>query len=194
MVNSKSGACRRHGGKSLAGPASPRWKDGEHSSYRFIPTQLREHYALAERNPDLLTFREDVKLIESRLNQLMHELEAQAPGSKVWERASKAFKDFNRARAKADVNGMNDALQRMAEADQESITNRALWHDIQRLLKDRMRLIEAEQKRIKNAAQNVPVDEVFQLLDEVVSSLKRNVTNRAEMAKVVAEIRSLTSD
>jgi len=56
-----NGQCAKHGGEALRGPASPKFKDGEHSIYTPPPSLLADYYRLAD-HPELIQHRTSVKL------------------------------------------------------------------------------------------------------------------------------------
>lgn len=68
----KNGRCRIHGGKSLAGTASPRFKTGAYSKY--LPARLKGKYEEFLADPDLFTLNNETALIKSRLSELTNAL------------------------------------------------------------------------------------------------------------------------
>src|SRR5262249_44606649 len=64
-----NGRCRVHGGATPGGFASANFKHGKYS--RFLPRGLTDAYEAALRDPELLSLREDVALLESRIVELL---------------------------------------------------------------------------------------------------------------------------
>jgi hypothetical protein len=58
-----NGRCRMHGGKSLVGIASPLTKTGRWS--KDLPTRLASRFAESEHDPELLSVRADIRLIDT---------------------------------------------------------------------------------------------------------------------------------
>src|SRR4051794_509990 len=67
-----SGRCRLHGGASLRGLAAPAWKSGRHSAY--LPTDLRARYLRARGDPELLSLKDDLSLVDARIGELLGRL------------------------------------------------------------------------------------------------------------------------
>lgn len=61
--------CSMHGGKTPVGMASPHFKHGRHSKY--LPISLAKKYHEAQDDPVLLGLREEILLIDVRINQLL---------------------------------------------------------------------------------------------------------------------------
>src|SRR3954452_17185048 len=76
-----NGRCRMHGGKSLAGAASPAFKTGRHSTY--LPVRLLAGYQEAERDPELLALRDEIALIDSRLADVLSRVDS-GESSRIW--------------------------------------------------------------------------------------------------------------
>src|SRR4051812_44485991 len=64
-----NGRCRFHGGKSLRGPASPRFKTGARSKalVAAIPANLKESFLAALADPDLLSLRSYVAMADAKV-------------------------------------------------------------------------------------------------------------------------------
>lgn len=64
-----SAKCRYHGGKSLRGASSATFKTGRHS--KFLPERLASRYEAALADKDLLSLRDEIALIDSRIFGLL---------------------------------------------------------------------------------------------------------------------------
>ena len=61
--------CDRHGGKSLAGAASPSFKHGRYSKH--LPSNLGDNFAAALSDPALLSQRAEIALIQCRICEVI---------------------------------------------------------------------------------------------------------------------------
>ena len=61
--------CSKHGGKSLAGIASPRFTSGRSSV--VLPTRLAARYHEAHADPQLLAIWDDVALVDARIADVL---------------------------------------------------------------------------------------------------------------------------
>ncbi len=70
-----SGRCKLHGGNHRAGPAHPRWTHGRYAeSVRSkLPHRLREVYVASLEDPELVSHRADLALLNARKLQLLDE-------------------------------------------------------------------------------------------------------------------------
>ena len=64
-----NGRCSKHGGKSLAGIASPRFTTGRWSA--VLPTRLAARYQAAQADPALLAARDEVALVDARIAEVL---------------------------------------------------------------------------------------------------------------------------
>jgi hypothetical protein len=70
--------CDRHGGKSLAGAASPRFKHGRYSKH--LPTNLIPSFQAAMADPDLLSLRAEIALTQCRIDQIIETAQGDSTG------------------------------------------------------------------------------------------------------------------
>jgi hypothetical protein len=68
-----------HGGRSLVGSANPAYKTGRYS--RLQPKGLRERFEALQEDPELLSLRSDITLVDSRIGELLDQLD---PGPEPW--------------------------------------------------------------------------------------------------------------
>src|SRR5579872_1667541 len=66
------GRCRMHGGKRLTGIAHPGLTAGGRFS-KYRPARLADHYETARRDPELLSLRENIALLDSRLADVLQQ-------------------------------------------------------------------------------------------------------------------------
>src|SRR3954465_9212974 len=76
-----NGRCRMHGGKSLAGPASPSFTTGRHSKY--LPRRLLARYQEMAHDAELLALRDEIALIDARIADVLGRVES-GESSRIW--------------------------------------------------------------------------------------------------------------
>jgi hypothetical protein len=76
--------CAYHGGKSPRGLASPHWKSGRYS--RALPHALTAAYERVCSGPELLGLRDELALVDARMNAVLQGLAASgdAAADKAW--------------------------------------------------------------------------------------------------------------
>lgn len=87
-----NGRCERCGGKSpVAGPTHPTYKSGRWS--KFLPEQIRERVNDAAADPELLSARRQVEIVDARLTMLLERIKTGESGS-AWESLLEARVEF----------------------------------------------------------------------------------------------------
>lgn len=72
--------CRLHGGATPRGIDSPHFKHGRYS--KAMPDRLLEQYETSRRDPDLITMRDDISLIDTRI---MDQLQLAEADPVIWD-------------------------------------------------------------------------------------------------------------
>jgi hypothetical protein len=98
-----SGRCHKHGGASLKGAAHPAYKHGLRSKYlKALPKQMAAGYRAALGDPGLLSLREEIALLTTRIMQLLDQLKDTPPGpdyDAVWAELRDTILDRSRVTA-----------------------------------------------------------------------------------------------
>lgn len=89
--------CGIHGGKTPGGLASPHFKTGRHSKY--LPKNLLGKYKEAINDPDLLQLRDEIALMDTRLGEVLTQI----------EKGAKALNQFEEIQA--EYAGLLSAMQ-----------------------------------------------------------------------------------
>jgi hypothetical protein len=145
----RNGRCRLHGGKSLAGIASPRFKHGRRSKYqKHLPTEFRDHRAEARADPQLLSLKEEIALLTAQIIDLLRSLSAaKAPPRWRVVKTLDALVEVVGTRDPAKIEAALVAHARMvhtgaAEAQEE------VWREIRKVIQAKARVCEVEWKRM----------------------------------------------
>lgn len=172
--------CRLHGGATpVAGPTHPNWKHGRRSKlFSHLPSKLRASFEASITDPDLLSVRSELALVDSRLHELLdrlnsgethdrmvklsttiHQLQSATNAPDPSLPAIKAIAD--RARALIDVSFGEDSV----------------WGKIQDTISSRISLTETERKIAEMKQANVAADRLQILLHQVLASVRQHVIN-----------------
>ena len=87
-----NGRCRIHGGKSLKGIASPRFKTGKYSKY--LPEKVRTRYLATIVDKDLISLRDEIALNDVYLIELLESMksgEVSQAETKLWRRIGRSM-------------------------------------------------------------------------------------------------------
>ncbi len=183
-----NGRCNLHGGRSLAGVASPRYRHGRYS--RVLPRGLAERYERALADPDLLGLRAEVALIDARLDEVLERLDPDQ--SEALRLALQAVYDQLQAAATAaDGEALGAAVARLGELALRGQADAAAWDQVLNLIERRRTLVQAEWKRLVLLRQVMTVDQAEAMVVYLTDSIRRHVTDPAALAAIVDDVRRL---
>lgn len=192
--------CRMHGGLSLSGTQSPRWKHGRYSKY--LPQGLMSKYDEARKDPDLLNLRDEISLNDARLKQLIEKL-PEGGASHSWielrstwtellnaQRAvSNALTDTDRKQAQQTL---ANVFRRLNEIVEEGASEAGIWNDIITTVDNRRKLVASESKRLTDMEQTITAEKAMALVYAVLDIIRRNVgaivTDPAQQKKLTSKI------
>lgn len=180
-----NGRCNLHGGKSLAGIASPSFRTGRYSKH--LPERLTARYHEAASDPDLLALREDIALIDARLADLLGRVDRGEPGA-LWQAVSDAWDTFRRKRGGTQE---QDAFMALAQAIEDGMTDFEAWAEIHTILEQRRKLVESERKRLVEMRQMVTVEQAMTFVAAIQESVRRHVTDRETLALIASDMAAL---
>jgi hypothetical protein len=179
-----NGVCYHHGGKSLAGAASPTLKHGRYSKH--LPTRMLANYEQAQRDPELLNLREDIALIDARLSDLLRRVDSGESG-KVWNDLKAAWKAVQRATD--DEKDM--AIAELGPLIERGYLDTQAWGEIGGLLEQRRKLVESERKRLIEMQQMMTAGQAQLLIARLYDVVTQHVSDRATLAAIGAGLQAL---
>lgn len=180
--------CAMHGGKSLAGIASPTLKTGRHS--RYLPVRLTERYQEALADDALLELNAEIALLDTRLSDLLGRVDTGESGA-TWQAATKTYETFKQAWRTNDTIAMIDAMYKLDLLLGDAATDYAAWSEIQGVLQQRRALVESERKRRVDMQQMIDAKQAMLLVGAVVGIIKARVSDRSTLAAISADINGL---
>lgn len=165
-----NGRCNLHGGKALAGIASPTFATGRHSKY--LPARLLDRYHAAAADPDLLALHDELALLDTRLNELLERVDSGESGQR-WEQVIVAWNAYLAA-----ADGVEKVKARFAiDAILEAVaTDFAAWAEIHTIIEQRRKVSESEQKRLVAMSQMVTAEQAMTF----VAALQASIRQRSE--------------
>lgn len=190
-IKDGNGRCRYHGGKAPVGIASPNYKTGRYS--KALPERLRARYYESSSDGDLLAMRDEIALTDARLADMLDRVETGEPGE-LWAKLSDSYEGLVLAMDEDDSAGMRLALGAMKSLMARGASDWAAWQEIGRLVEQRRKLSESEQKRLVQMQQMISAEQLLVLLGAVADTIKRHVHDRQALADLSADIRRLIPD
>lgn len=176
-----SAVCRFHGGLTPKGTESPHFKTGKYST--LLPTRLQDRYHQAANDPELLSCRQELAVLDARLADVMKRVDAGGAGE-VWLRAKTSFKAFRKALEAGDPDEIKKTLIALNEAMSDGYGDWVAWRELVNLIKDREKIAASERKRILEAKQYVTMDQHAVLISAVHAAVAQEVDDPAVLKAI----------
>lgn len=180
-----NGRCNLHGGKNLAGAASPHFKHGRYSKY--MPARLIEKYAEAQDDPELLSVRDEVALLHARISEVISRLYTGESGSQ-WKRLKEVWGSFEAASLANDTAGQSACLNELRTLVNRGSKDEEAWRDLTDLIDRKTKVAAAEWKRLVDLHQVLTVEQGMTLATVLVDSVMRHVEDDAVRRKIASDI------
>lgn len=181
--------CRLHGGRSLAGPASPTWRHGFFS--RVLDGTCRREYHARRQDPRLVELREHLALVDARLLDTLERLRT-GESLSAWERVGIALQELQAAATNGELPAaMVPVLERLERAYNDGAATAEASEEIDRQLLLRARLTVAETRRTVFARDYLPKETANNVAVLMVETIKRLVPDRAVLQEIVGTLRQL---
>lgn len=181
--------CAKHGANlEVAGPGNPAYKHGRYSKY--MPPRLQERYQVALQDPTLLSSREDIALLDARLEDLLRRADTGEAG-KTWEQLKQARVEVLQARSRRDAEGVQAAFQEILNLIQAGYADHLTWDDIRATVMDRNKLVRSEQRRLVDMRQMVTVDRLVVFVQVLAGVILEEVHDKSVARRLVGRVQSM---
>jgi hypothetical protein len=180
--------CRMHGGKTPRGPASANYKDGRHS--RFLPSRMFAAYRAAGLDPELMSLRQDLALLDARIIDVLKRVDTGEAGS-IWIALQAAWVRLAQAQERADVVTYKIAFDDVGRLVNKGFGDTAAWREIGELIDQRRKLVASEQRRLTLAHEVLSRDQAMALMGQVVDILRRHVPDRDVLSAIALDMQAL---
>lgn len=184
-----NGRCRLHGGKSPAGVASGQFKHGIYSKY--MPKGMLDLYEEFRTNPDLLSLRENVALVDARIVQLLQALDQQGDLGAIWLELQQLFETLMRATQKQDLGGGKAAFEALGDVIEHGADQFRAWSQISEMMEQRRKLVETERRRLVDMQQMITSEQAMVLVSALVTIIREEVTDRDVLIRLQSRIAGL---
>lgn len=153
-----SGKCRVHGGSSLKGIASPKLVTGKYSKY--LPNRLLDTYTEALEDTDLITLRNEIALLESRLVDLLSRIDSGESGN-IWNALQDKTNKMLSAIRSSDADKQRIILSDITNLILRGNSDYTIWKEIQDILDQIRKLKESERRRLIDAQQMITAEQAL---------------------------------
>lgn len=180
--------CYHHGGKSLAGVASPTFKDGRYS--KFIPKHLADGFDKFASDPKRLDLSENIALADTRISELLTTID-HGGTQEHWKQVNELLEVLEVAINRKLEEKALTTLTQIKEVCSSAIDDSKVWAEISTLGENRRKLAETEQKRLLSTDMMIQADRAYGLIALVQDIILRNVSDTRIRGAIANELRSI---
>lgn len=183
-----NGRCRMHGGATPKGVASPAFKTGRYS--RYLPERLMERYQDALHDEDLLNLRHEVALVDTRIADLLEQVERGDLGAR-WLELQAHYETLTLATQQKDLGAGAAAFEKIGALITGGASDYLVWAQISAMLEQRRRLAESERRRLVDMQQMITSEQAMTLVAALSDIVRKRVTDRDILAAIQNDLARL---
>jgi len=176
--------CRKHGGKSLVGRASPSYKHGRRSKYAgLLPGRMVQSYEESINDSRGLQLRQEIGLVDARISDLLTRVDTGESG-RLWTKLKQTHAEFNKARSLGKIDEMQERLAELGGLIAAGQKDVEIWDEVNRALDLRRKLVESERKRIIETQQSVTAEQITDFMTVLLDILASEVKDRPTLNRL----------
>jgi hypothetical protein len=177
-----NGRCRKHGGATPKGAASPNYRGKGFSKY--LPKNIAGNYETFLADPNLISLRDEIAVSKARSVDLLGQLNERETLND-FEELSNIWLRFRAAMNRADRAAANAAMQEMDEALEGGAENFRLWNEITKSFELTRRLQQTEAKMMNDMRLTITVESGIAFAMAIVDIVRKHLTEYMQAGKVV---------
>lgn len=177
--------CAIHGGKTPRGLASPHFKTGRWS--KDLPPRLAARFAESESDPELMSLRQDIRLIDTLIASKLDKLDT-GESAESWALMRSAVETLEFGIDKEDYAGCRKALREMRDVIDVRVAHYATEAEIRSQLDQRRKMVETEHKLTLAGEQAITVEKAMLLVGAIAGILKTRIHDTSTLAAIQQDI------
>jgi len=188
-----------HNGGAAIGSAVATYRDGKYSKY--MPQRMAAGYQIARNDPEIVSSREEIALIDCRLAEMLGRVDSGESGA-TWRSLQKAVAEFNdferRAIGCTDsskraelLSKRNDSMAQIQALTATGAADYEAWSEVKSLIERRRRTVETEQKRLVAMDQMITNERALGMIDRISQIIQAHVRDPIVLKSVAVEIKAL---
>lgn len=182
--------CRFHGGATPRGVASPHFRHGRFS--KNLPTRMISDYERALADPEMVAHREDIALLDARLEDVLRRVDSGESGQ-VWKELRSEWQRFTTARANQDGAEMASALEEVGRRIGQGYGDYVAWGEVRSILEQRRKMAASERDRLIKAQLMMPIEKAMALMGGIEAILKTHINDPVLLMNIGNDILRLTA-
>lgn len=171
-----------------SGMNSPHFKSGRYS--KDIPKRLLTRLQAAENDPDLLSIRSEVALLDIRVKEMVQRLDTGESGG-LWELLRKQWAELQAANAARDVEKLQACLAAVGRTIQKGARYESAWSELADAIDARTRIARAEHNRLLDLQQMITSQEALTLFSTVINVVMGIVTDESQRKEIGRQLTPL---
>ncbi|MFM7527339.1 MAG: hypothetical protein ACKO63_02395 [Nodosilinea sp.] len=148
-----------------------------------MPTRLQERYEQAANDPELLSCRQELALLDARIADVIQRVDTGEAGE-LWLKAKTSFKAFREAIAANDSDASSRAFKQLDASLSHGYSDWVAWRELINLIGNREKLAASERKRILETKQFVTMEQHAVLTASVFEAVKQEVSDPTVLAAI----------
>jgi hypothetical protein len=172
--------CRRHGGATPRGPASPHWKHGFYS--KVLPHDIADRARTAQADPELKNLKSLIAVLDVDIQNAAAHTKT---GLATTQDATKALAGFRTAWADGDIDAQAANMKALGAALDSLAGAERAWAKLWDLAERKDRLLTGEVNRHKVTADMINADRVSAFMIGMIDALKEETDDRDLLKRVL---------
>jgi len=186
----RNGKCRKHGGRAGAGPATPYRPMSRHS--KRIPKRMRDGYEASLRDPELLSARADIALMDARIGELTSRL-SNKDNADRWKMLKANWDAFLYALTVGDDAEQKRCLQMNGKLINGAMKYEALWDSLYQAIERRSSIAQREQKRVIEMREVLSLEQGVAFVNALTKIVMRHVVDPAIRRRIADEMNEVVN-
>ena len=182
--------CKAHSDHLKRGVENLQWRTGRYS--KSLPSMLGVMYEEAQDDPSLMELRDDVALLDTRINNILAQLSEDTGGAR-WVSLKTLLKQYNIQVKSKQTDLANATWFELMDLVDEGVQEVETWNEVKSTMEQKRRMVETEQKRLAAMNLVLPIEKVMALVGYVAAIVKENVTDIDALAKIASELDRVVS-
>jgi hypothetical protein len=179
-----------HGGKSPRGLASPLTRTGRYS--RDLPTRVLARYESALADPELLSVRDDVALLQGAITDVMSEMK-EAEARPDLDQILSSVERISSEWTGWDWTRMQGELDKLKESIVGQRSQRAAMREVRELIREKAQLVAQENRLLLDRQQMITVEQYLLGMRALGLAVRRLVDDPVKLRQIDVEFRRLAS-
>lgn len=166
--------CKFHGGASPRGVEHPNYRGRGYS--KDIPVGLADKVIDALNDPDLISLRHEIALLDGRIGQLFEKME-KLESDTAFDRIKDCIYGMEAALIEDRIDDVAAYLKDAKKAFRAASAERDGWNEIYSVVKERRQMVDAERKREETLQGNMTARQVGTFIAAVQTAIMEEVND-----------------